>query len=337
VQLYPENPPYQEISTDIALGLTFHIDKKNDDPVSMKATALEFIELYAKDRLRVFTDASRTQEDRVAVGIFIPERDIRVSYRVTDGVSICAGELMAIHTALQLLEKENLLNTKLIILSDSLSALKIIENQSGSFPTLLNKINKLLLQADNITLAWIPSHVGLGGNEEADGLAKKGTEHTTIDMEMPVELADVYNEIRHYTDQKWQVAWDNCTTNTLNKEINPKVSRHIKFIHKNRRTETLITRFRLGKTINNHYLYQINQHPTGLCAVCNVKDDIKHTLFECRTKLVEKLHEYCTDHGVPISFGAVFNDPGTVAIITRYFKNKNDKGQTNAQIGRITP
>ena len=91
-------------------------------------------------------------------------------------------------------------------------------------------------------------------------------------------------------------------------------------MHKNRRTEVFITRFRLGKIINNHYLKNFQLHPTGLCAVCDVPDDIQHTLFGCRTKLVKELREFCTKHGVPRNTGAVFNNIIAVSIIARFYK-----------------
>lgn len=325
IQLYPPTPPWVPVATRVELGLSDLISKQNDDPITMRTMTLQYMELYT-DTIKVYTDASRTQQDRAAIGIYIPDRDVQISLRVTDGVAICAGELMAIHAALEILNNQNLLATqKITILSDSLSALKIIDKQTGSYPTLLRKINSLLLIAnDNITLAWIPSHVGLGGNDEADNLAKKGTEHPMVDVELPIELADVYKEIRDYTDLMWQATWDLCTTNKLNKQINPKVNRRIKFTHQNRRTEILITRFRLGKIVNNHYLFTICSHPTGLCAVCNVKDDIDHTLFGCRTTLVEKLHECCKKHGVPTNFNAVLNDHRTVAIIAGNYRNNNN-------------
>ncbi|UYV69636.1 hypothetical protein LAZ67_7000076 [Cordylochernes scorpioides] len=85
------------------------------------------------------------------------------------------SELTAILQALKLVEKNETKN--IIIYTDSKAAIFTIKNCYYSQDRLLKNIaadiNKLIKNT-KISLQWIPSHVGVPGNEEADRLAKEG-------------------------------------------------------------------------------------------------------------------------------------------------------------------
>ena len=49
-----------------------------------------------------------------------------------------------------------------------------------------------------------------------------------------------------------------------------------------RREECLIQQLRIGKCNLNHYLFQINQHDTGLCEVCQESETIEHFILHCK-------------------------------------------------------
>ena len=66
----------------------------------------------------------------------------------------------------------------IVIFSDSLSALKALQNPESSIlgiDKLALVIDKLLTSYDiKLTLQWIPGHCNLQGNDIADKLAKEG-------------------------------------------------------------------------------------------------------------------------------------------------------------------
>jgi ribonuclease HI len=64
---------------------------------------------------------------------------------------------------------------RFLILSDSLSCLKSLENRHFQNPLILEileVVDKMLRSGYNLTFVWVPSHIGIEGNGTADATAK---------------------------------------------------------------------------------------------------------------------------------------------------------------------
>jgi len=55
-----------------------------------------------------------------------------------------------------------------------------------------------------LTLVWVPSHIGVQGNEMADRLANEATKKSAVDIDIGVELAEAYSTVDDYCRGKWQ-------------------------------------------------------------------------------------------------------------------------------------
>ena len=90
------------------------------------------------------------------------------------------AELFAIDKGMTwlLLHKEMMTINKAVFLTDSRSGIETIKNNTPKHQSHIAnaiKFKAQLLAEDNIdvTLQWLPSHVGLEGNEEVDNIAKQ--------------------------------------------------------------------------------------------------------------------------------------------------------------------
>ena len=83
---------------------------------------------------------------------------------------------MTIKHALKAIQEEKYQNA--IIISDSKTAISAINNTYSTNNTILNILElheKLTHNGTKTEILWIPSHIGIGGNEKADLAAKDAT------------------------------------------------------------------------------------------------------------------------------------------------------------------
>ena len=84
----------------------------------------------------------------------------------------------------------------------------------------LKLFNDCLSVNKKVVLAWVPSHVGIKGNEKADDLAKQALNFNVLDLKVP--YTDLKVNVNSVFKQKWQAQWNACPDNKLF-QINPTV------------------------------------------------------------------------------------------------------------------
>ena len=117
-------------------------------------------------------------------------------------------------------------NNKFIIFSDSLSVLKAMIHTSSKNPQiqkLLEKCHELLLAYKEIVLCWIPSHIGIQGNEMVDKQAKTSLSLEPTSFKVP--FSNFKPSINRYILDQWQTSWNNSIGNKL-LEIKPTIGEH---------------------------------------------------------------------------------------------------------------
>jgi len=173
--------------------------------------------------------------------------------------------------------------TEIAIFSDSKSALESIKSEKSKLrPNLLLEIMESITKLDtNITLVWIPAHVGLIGNEIADQLAKSALQHSNIDLNIKFEARELYSMVDNYVLKCWQSEWASSQSTVAYRSWHKSVSKLIKHSENNRQNQVLITRLRLGACGLNHHLCRIGCHDNGCCTSCNVPETVEHFLLDC--------------------------------------------------------
>ncbi|KAL4148967.1 hypothetical protein QTP88_003096 [Uroleucon formosanum] len=186
--------------------------------------------------------------------------------RLPNFCSIYTAEAIAISFALDLI-KTNLIH-KAVILSDSLSTLRSIENiynLNEISRKIQNQIYNLTHTSYSITLLWIPSHNKIQGNERADQKAHQAITSTDALRLNHFTLHDAKFITRIISNNIWLRAWKQGTSK-LN-EIKNTIHTWLSPPDFSRKMEISINRIRIGHTSLTHQ-YLMKKEDPPLCASC---------------------------------------------------------------------
>jgi len=192
--------------------------------------------------------------------------------------SIFSAEAHAILLALDFIDNND--SGQFVVFSDSLSCLQAINNAKWASPLIcdiLEKCHFLLLSGKEIHFCWIPSHVGITGNDKADFEARAALQFPVSDCQVP--SSDYKQMITLHQTKLWQSQWDQVVFNklqpikkTIGETKLPGVSK--------RRDEIVLHRARIGHTYLIHcYLLKAEDQPQ--CETCRCALSVHHVLIDC--------------------------------------------------------
>ncbi|UYV70713.1 hypothetical protein LAZ67_8000346 [Cordylochernes scorpioides] len=264
---YKERP---EISYN--LDLEQECSKRADHPGLLRSLAMERIERADKETIQIYTDGSLVENGSSGSGVLILKDSMEIKRRIKNPKNL--SELTAILQALKLVEKNETKN--IIIYTDSKAAIFAIKNCYYSQDRLLKniaaEINKLNKNT-KISLQWIPSHVGVPGNEEADRLAKEGAagHPDAVNSETYLSARDHTNKlklqlIRNHKDSfhhSWYQA-ENLKKQTL---------------QLNRRESTQLARWKSGHL--RPLVYKEGAKSFPMCTRCKTEEATPQHLLNC--------------------------------------------------------
>lgn len=232
----------------------------------------------------IFTDGSKLN-DKTGYGFYDSKEKISFSGRLKSQFTITNAELVAILKALEYVEINKLNNV--VILTDSKSTTQLLKNRTVSSSDnylifeIFNRINRL---AENITIQWIPGHIGLVGNDRADNAAKLGTNRTQID-DIKLTRGDTLLNMKNETYCMWDAEYQN---------ISQEKGRYHYLIKQNTTPEPwfkdidlptdltiILSRIRTGHTATKERLYSWRLVNSPNCDSCNVTEDLPHILHHC--------------------------------------------------------
>ncbi|GFV96546.1 putative RNA-directed DNA polymerase from transposon X-element [Trichonephila clavipes] len=220
----------------------------------------------------IYTDGSK-RADYVGCGVVI--EDIMHGYRLDTSCSIFTAEAVAIYRALQLIDST--MPRKYCIYTDSMSVLEALENyHDRCHPvvcTILDITSLLYSKGFDIVFCWLPSHVGIIGNEQADNAAKSATTH----LPLAVPLSDMKRVIMHHIFKIWQESWSQQLDNKLH-SVKPVIGAWP--VMPMRRTDVKLTRLRIGHTRFTHRHLLFGERAPE-CPSCHVSYTVHHILIDC--------------------------------------------------------
>ncbi|XP_071043019.1 uncharacterized protein [Parasteatoda tepidariorum] len=197
-------------------GIHFHTEllypahKSKDNPEFMRQMALETISQIPSDALQLYTDGSKSDEGHSGSGVFIktPTYTLSLKFRNSEFCSVFRSELIAIENGLRHVENIAEPDFKHIwILTDSKSSIQHLSNWMNVGDRAAASILGMLfrLSADfGVHFQWIPSHVGIKGNEMADSLAKDASLEP-LQPDLPSTFNEVFSECKKMFMDLWRV------------------------------------------------------------------------------------------------------------------------------------
>jgi ribonuclease HI len=318
---FPEHPPWRYPPLIVDLEL------KEAGP---KRENADWLQMLAKNKTadygktcRIFTDASKDNDNNIGIGVIIqqPDREAHLSFsfRLDGDLSIHCGELVAIRTALEKAIELDI-HGVITLFTDSQSALASLQrSDSNTRQDIVDSIFCLLAKL-NVTFVWIPSHLGVDGNELADDEANRGRLRPTIDITVGKQLENGYKIAFDVTMASWQQRWTSSTKARHYYSIQPTLTVATRRARLCRKKSTVINRLRFGICALNQRLHKIGRAASPLCSTCGEVETIAHYLLECTgNPATRKLQERCEMWHVHKTVVSVLSDARTMDFIATTF------------------
>ena len=211
----------------------------------------------------IFTNGSKTP-DGAGAAIFFNELNLRQPYKLPNHCTIFQAEVFAVWKAVELAETRTTVNSVVNLYIDSQAAIKGITAYKVN-SKLVNSCKaavERLATNRKLHIYWVPSHVGIPGNEAADEVARSGV-HLPEEqmMDVPAPLRAVNSKLEMYMVAKAKDRWNNIATckvaRTLCKSYNATLT---KFILSLRRKECRT----LVGILTGHCLVAAHAHRLGI-------------------------------------------------------------------------
>jgi ribonuclease HI len=249
---------------------------KGTNPIIIKQNFAEMINSDFLGHEHIFTDGS-SMDDRSGYGVVFDDETIKV--RLPNEASVFSAEMSAIMHATEIISKSE--RKYFTIFTDSLSSLQAMDSSTSlSHPVcgqLLDKISDLS-KHKNITFTWVPSHVGIAGNELAD-IAAKDALNLEIQPNTGVTKMDLTTTAKRRSKDKWNQIWEN--SNNIMTTFKKTTERWRTTEQLNRRQQVILSRLRMCHTRITHS-YHIEKTNRPVCETCQADLTVPHILFDCQ-------------------------------------------------------
>ncbi|XP_051156203.1 uncharacterized protein LOC127278511 [Leptopilina boulardi] len=178
----PRRPGYyNQVWSDLMFELSPLIDLKEGFNIrrskSHQTSLNDFLQARYPNFTSIFTDGSyKLSNDEAGASFFVPGLNFRHGTKVRGCFSSTSVELFAIFQACKYVRDYNI--NKSIICTDSLGSLSALKDRVANFSLdpiihdIVNIIINITKKGQLINFLWVPAHLDLEGNTEADRLAK---------------------------------------------------------------------------------------------------------------------------------------------------------------------
>lgn len=237
-----------------------------------------------EDAQKWYTDGSKTSNG-VGAGVYGPR--CRLHIPLSKDSTIFTAELYAIYTATTELLERNLVRAQINLMSDSQAVLKSIKNPIYHHRSVLEchyALNQLACN-NKVTLIWIPSHSGHGGNEKADEQARLGAKEPFIgpNPQFGFTKKDITNMISKLINKKSIEHWNKQKPLKHSKKfLSYNEERSRKALQMNRPDIRLLCGALTGHHPCNYILNKIGHDRDTTCRYCMEDEEtMEHVIAKC--------------------------------------------------------
>ena len=273
-------PPWLFPKPEIDLNIKELKKEWENEEIGQKASS--YVKNKYNNYLDIYTDGSKDGKDRVGAGIYIPAMNIKIAKRIPDQLSVYTSEMVAIIVGLQWVEEVR--PDRVVFCVDSISVLLSLQSLKSTREDLVLEVHqsiyRLYRTGVDIRFCWVPAHVGLEGNEEADKIAKSALELTET-IKMTYGKGEIKAILKKELMNKWQDRWDKDSSGRTYYNVQKSINAN-GVVRGNRREETIITRLRFDHTGLNKTLFLIGKTENDQCPECLCTENAEHILMHCR-------------------------------------------------------
>lgn len=308
------------------------------------------------NNLVYYTDGSAINERVGAAMVAWRQGLVKKAYLgTTQQCTVYSAELYGIVLALEHAREHTRTSTDahitdIHIFTDNQSAIRaILQPRRPSGQYLIERIIDIYAQLAkrSVTLHWIPSHVGVPGNELADTHAKQATgwRPPPLPQQPPNPLTEqttqllsalklsTHREAQHIWQREWTLAESLTARHLIKYKPTTKDTAIALYQQLSRPQGSIIAQVRSGKTSLNEYLFRIKRADSPGCDLCqqrNTNQNAAHIILSCPA-LTNLRHSYWPN-GQPKDLQHMLND----VVQSRTIANFMIDSQTLSQFCHVT-
>ena len=189
-------------------------EKNFECQIMDEKNAIRFESVLNQNTVKVYTDGSK-QDGRVDAVFYVehPNNSPKEAFfHLGISSTVFQAEVLAISEMAKNLVWEKMRNQNIVVLVDSQAAIKALIKCTVTSITVLNCIRNLnqLGKQNHVSIAWIPVHAGVHGNEVADYLAKSGSKSIIHGPEpfIIVSYASCFSTVKDWSTDRWKSTWN---------------------------------------------------------------------------------------------------------------------------------